>query len=786
MDLVASPGVSSTSGLSAAELDLLRQVERKVLWLSTYLVHHANFVRESNDSIKVGGHQASCASVVSLLTAYYFHAARAGDLISIKPHASPVYHAIQFLLGNLPARYLTELRAFGGLQAYPSRTKDPDGVHFSTGSVGLGAVIPNFSALVRRYVADHFAYPGRHRFVSLIGDAELDEGNVWEALGEDTLQQQGDVIWLVDLNRQSLDRVVPNGRVQTVENMLRAFGCHVIEIKYGRKLETMFAQPGGDRLRSRIDLMTNDEYQSLLRAPDPELVRSRLARPDGKLDPALEGLLRDYPAAELRPLIADLGGHDLEAILRAFDEADRVHDRPVVIIAYTVKGWGLPTAGDPLNHSRLLTAEQIETLREDLGISPGGEFAGFAPESQEAALAGRMAERLRVPAPPPRALPEVPASLNATYPVSTSTQQVFGNLVSELARHPELRARLVTTCPDVAISTNLGGWIQKAGVYFPEDRIDFFRENAVQLLLNWRQNAQGQHIELGISENNLFLMLGALGLSGDLFGERLIPIGTVYDTFIARGLDALNYAVYNGARFLFAGTPSGISLSGEGGAHQSIYSPSIGIEMPRLTFYEPCFAQEVDWILMHGIRRILHGESAECFYLRLSTVPQEQKLAPAPSEDLRAQVLAGGYRYLDHSAKAGYRPGENVVNLFTSGVMLPLALEAARDLEPDGVFVNVINVTSAGLLHREWGRARRARTAFQLEQLIPPAERRVPLVTVADAHPHALSFLGSVFGAPVQALGVDDFGQSGERADLYRYYELGPEAMVRAVLAALD
>src|ERR1039458_6270766 len=357
-----------------ADLELLDRIQKRVLWLSTYLIHYANHIRPNPDSIKVGGHQASCASVASMLTAYYFAAAEPYDLIAIKPHASPVYHAIQYLLGNLSRRRLLQFRSFGGLQAYPSRLKDPDGVHISTGSVGFGAVMPNFMALVERYVEDHFGYDKPHRFLALMGDAELDEGNVWEALGEDSLQRLGHVIWMVDLNRQSLDRVVPSGRAQSVTGLLRSAGCHVIEVKYGAKLEAVFARPGGERLRQRIDLMSNEEYQSLLRTVEPDLLMGQLCRFEGRPDARLARLLAQEDPAEIGPLIADLGGHDLGKILNAFTEANTVADRPVAIVAYTVKGWQLPIAGDPADHSRLLTGDQVELLRTRLGIERGAEF----------------------------------------------------------------------------------------------------------------------------------------------------------------------------------------------------------------------------------------------------------------------------------------------------------------------------------------------------------------------------------------------------------------------------
>ncbi|MBM3776179.1 MAG: pyruvate dehydrogenase, partial [Acidobacteria bacterium] len=562
----------------SSELEVLEAIQKRVLWLSTQIVHHANSVRAEEGS-KVGGHQASSASVVSLLTALYFHSFRLGDRVAIKPHASPVYHAIQFLLGNLPGERLKQFRAFHGLQAYPSRTKDVDQVDFSTGSVGLGATAPLFAALAQRFLQDHFSPSARARFIALVGDAELDEGNVWEALAEDSLRGLGQVLWIVDLNRQSLDRVIPSGRAQKIQELFRIHDWHVVELKYGRRLRQIFARPGGEKLRRRIDLMSNEEYQCLLRLPQAQL-REMLARDDGGADRDLLKLLEPYPDEEMRLLLSDLGGHDLELILEAYAEADRVTDRPAVIVAYTVKGWGLPVAGDPLNHSKLLSVKQMEELQEQLGIRPGEEFSGFAPGSPEALHVEALRNRWRgkSPSAPDAALApgDIPESLDGAHRGRLSTQQALGNILTSLARLPKVAERIVTTSPDVAVSTNLGGWINRMGVYCHEARTNFFRESGLPLMLNWDQAPGGQHIELGISENNLFLLLGMLGLSRELSGQTLLPVGTIYDTFIGRGLDALTYAAYSESKFIFAGTPSGITLSPEGGAHQSIITPSIG------------------------------------------------------------------------------------------------------------------------------------------------------------------------------------------------------------------
>ena len=783
------------------DLRILESIQNRVLWLSTQIVHYANNVRDNPDGLKVGGHQASSASMVSLMTALYFHELRRGDFVAVKPHASPVFHAIQFLLGNLPADKLTQLRAYQGLQAYPSRTKDVDPVDFSTGSVGLGAVAPNFAALTARYVKDHFGTGGSHRFIALIGDAELDEGNVWEALGEDNLLGLDQVLWIVDLNRQSLDRVVPSGKAQKIEEMFRVHDWQVIEIKYGRRLQAYFQRPNGNRLRERIDLMTNDEYQSLLRISDGNVIREHLARSNGSVDHELLGLLEDCPTGEIRDLLADLGGHDLDMILDAYQEADRVRDCPVVIIAYTIKGWGLPIAGDPLNHSKLLTTAQMDELQVQLGVPQGGEFASFAPGSEEASHIQFYKARLSTGRKPRKSASgracEIPETLGSVHKGRRSTQQVLGTLLTSLARRPEIAARIVTTSPDVASSTNLGGWINKMGVYSSRARINYFKEAQIPQLLNWEQSPRGQHIELGISENDFFLLLTALGLSSEFFGETLLPIGTIYDTFISRGLDALNYGLYCKSKFLFVGSPSGITLSREGGAHQSVITPSIGAELPHLVYYEPCFGQELEWILLAGLRNLLDRERGRSVYLRLSTAPIDQGLFPlepgsAKESKLRRDVLRGAYRLVDHRTHSDYRPGENVAHIFACGVMVPIALEASRALERRGILANVVNMTSPGLLYRGWKHATRLRarnprvhSTALLEHLITETERACPIVTVIDGHSHTLSFLGAVFGTRTVSLGVDEFGQTGSRQELYEHYGISASAIVEAVESTL-
>jgi pyruvate dehydrogenase E1 component len=776
------------------DVDMLERIQRRVLWLATSLVNHANYIRPNPDGIKVGGHEASSASVVTLMTALYFYFLRPGDRVSVKPHASPVFHAIQFLRGFLPQEKLRTFRQFKGLQAYPSRTKDPDEVDFSTGSVGLGAVACLFGALARDYVLDHYGSCQPGHYISIVGDAELDEGNVWEALGEEYIHRLSQVIWIIDLNRQSLDRVVPDGRAQRLEEMFRVNGWRVIDLKYGKKLEAVFRRPYGHKLRARIDDMSNEEYQSLL-LKDGESIRARLVAPDGRFDPLMAELLEPYHPSEVKELLGNLGGHDLRRVLEAFDEAFTASKQPVAIFAYTIKGWGLPFAGNPANHAGLLKPAQIEELRESLGIAPGEEFPPFPATSEEAVYIEQRLEALgwRKPFTPPTcAKIEIPERLGAAYHGMLSTQSALGAILLSLSRRPEIAKHLVTVSPDVATSTNLGGWIHRMGVYSRRPTRNYFKEEGISLLIDWRESPSGHHIELGISENNLFLLLTALGLADEFHGHRLLPVGTIYDPFICRALDAFIYAAYSDARFIIVGTPSGISLSPEGGAHQSIITPGVGVQLPGVTYHEPAFGTELEWILLNALRQIQerdHSRGASA-YLRVSTKPLDQEVfnalaAKRGADELRAQVLRGGYRFSDRSAEPGYRPGENVVHLFVSGVMIKEALAASEELRAQGVFANVFNVTSADLLFHDCMAVQKARMRGEqrtswLEELIPAEERKAPIVTVHDAHPHTLSFIGGALSTRMINLGVTEFGQSGTQADLYRAYEIDTPTIVSA------
>src|SRR6266496_3013284 len=813
---------------AGADLAVLEEIQQRVLWLATRIVDAANHDRDTGDGVKVGGHQASSASLVTVMTALYFAYLDAPDKVSVKPHASPVFHAIQYLLGNLDRGYLPTLRAFGGLQSYPSRTKDPDTVDFSTGSVGLGAAAPLFAAAARRYVDAHFGARPPSRFVALIGDAELDEGNIWEAVADPATDGLGNVLWIIDVNRQSLDRVVPGMRIAQWEQQFRAAGWHVEEAKYGRRLQAAFARPGGESLRAWIDQMPNEHYQSLF-GPAPEgSVKNRFL--DGAPDDVrrfcadiasdqvmpgevghqggqvlVAGDIGAEPAhiigraQDLAALVTDLAGHALGALLDAFAACDAEPGRPSVVFAYTVKGWGLPMAGHPRNHSALLTRAQVDEMRERLGLTAATEWDRLDPMTRAGQWVAARREHLAAAARVSRPAVAVPGSTGMRSGRPISTQEAFGRILVDLSRGDAVAPYLVTTAPDVATSTNLAGFINRKGVFSPSAR----RSWSEDALLKWAEGPEGQHIELGISEMNLFLLLGQLGLAWDLSGQPLLPVGTVYDPFVLRGLDAFIYSVYSGARFVVAGTPSGVSLAPEGGAHQSTITASVGLELPNVTFIEPAYAAALDWLICGALQSIAVANAAPAgatvaedgsYGFRLTTRgidqgPFQRARDRLGDAILRRQVLAGGYRLVDAAVAAS--DGSPSVYLAGCGAVLPEVLAAAAELADEGIAAHVVDITSADRLYRAWQRTLRQGVRTATAPSIPGALRtvfpdRAPIVTVHDAASHTLSWLGSALGVPAVSLGVDAFGQSGAVADLYRAHDLDAGSIINAALAALS
>ena len=768
--------------IERARLELLSALARKVLWLSSWTIHHANHIRPNTDGLKVGGHQASSASLATIMSALYFGVLKPEDRVAVKPHASPVFHAIQYLFGRQTRDKLENFRGYKGAQSYPSRTKDSDDVDFSTGSVGLGVAQTLFASLVQDYVRSHGWMKDRSegRMIALVGDAERDEGTICEALAEGGKHGLRNTGWVVDYNRQSLDAVVREGLWEKFETMFRNFGWDVMIVKYGTLMREAFAEPGGEALKKWIDECPNQLYSALC-FQGGAAFRKHLRDEIGDQGDVSK-LIERRSDEELLALMSNLGGHDMASMIEAFEAID--HDRPVCFIAYTIKGVGLPFQGHKDNHAGLMTVAQMEKWRASQNIRPGHEWDQFEGLTQDTAELKAFLDSVpfnnggqrRLSAPPI----EVPPQLAFTPSPQMSTQQGFGLVLNEIARgNTELAARIVTASPDVTVSTNLGAWVNRRGLFARAEKADLFRSEKIPTTFHWDFSPKGQHIELGIAEMNLFILLSALGLSHHINGARLLPVGTLYDPFIERGLDALNYACYQDARFMIAATPSGITLAPEGGAHQSIATPLIGMAQDGLVSFEPAFVDELAVIMRWGFEHMQRDEEGGSVYLRLSTRTIEQPRRPV-SPALDHDITEGAYWLR--------RPGPNaeVVVAYT-GAVAPEAIEATGFIGESRRDVGLLAITSVDRLHAGWTAARKLRRdrrgvqhLSHIEKLLAPLPRDCGIVTVIDGHPAALGWLGSVRGHRVEALGVTEFGQTGTIDDLYRHYGIDANAIIDA------
>lgn len=771
----------------------LKTIEQRLLWLSHWMIHNANHLRPKADGIKVGGHQASSASMVSIMTALYFSTLRPEDRVAVKPHASPVFHAIQYLMGNQTREKMENFRGLGGVQSYPSRTKDIDDVDFSTGSVGLGVAITSFASLVQDYITAKSwgADAPQGRMVALVGDAELDEGNIYEALQEGWKNDLRNCWWIIDYNRQSLDGIVREGLFERVEKIFDAFGWDIVRVKYGALQRAAFEEPGGARLRDWIDQCPNAQY-SALTYMGGAVWRKRLMDDLGDQGD-VTALIGRRSDSQLAALMENLGGNCVETMADTFARID--HDRPTCFIAYTIKGWGTPIAGHKDNHGGLMTKAQFADWQANMGVAEGQEWEPFATVENADDLRAFLAEVPFFATSPRRyddAHLDVPA-INFSTDREISTQTAFGKILDDLAKgQSDLAQRIVTTSPDVTGTTSLGAWVNRRKLFARRAQADAFIEHRIPSTAKWEFTPQGQHIELGIAEMNLFLLLGAAGLSHQLWGKRLIPIGTVYDPFIHRGLDALNYACYQDARFMIVGTPSGVTLAPEGGAHQSIGTPLTGMAQDGLASFEPAFADELavimewafDYLQRDGAgdpdeRTWLRDETGGSVYLRLTTKPLEQPGTRA-DEAFRQGAIDGAYWLR--------KPGPNCsVVIAYQGAVADEAIAAAGLVGAHRRDVGVLAVTSADRLNAGWTAAQRERARgnrdaiSHIEALLSPLPSTCNLVTVLDGHPATLAWLGSVAGHRTIAHGVEHFGQTGSIQDLYRYFGIDRTALVDSI-----
>ena len=595
--------------------------------------------------------------------------------------------------------------------------------------------------------------------------------------------------WIVDYNRQSLDSVVPDRLFGRIEGLFRDMGWNVVTIKYGRKLEAAFAREGGEALRAWIDDCPNSLYSALTFQGGASWRQALLADLGRSKARAIIDPLSDE---ELGALMTNLGGHDIETVIDTL-RAEADGDQPTCFIAYTIKGMGLPFAGHKDNHAGLMTKEQMEGFRAPMGIRPGHEWDLFEGlDVSEDELRGFLAAcPFATPLTPEgRALSAPIVPVPPSLPVAKlagrkdSTQAGFGDILAEIGRgQGELKAlaeHIVTTSPDVTVSTNLGPWVNRRGIFDRHTRNDVFRDAKLASAQRWGMSPKGQHIELGIAEQNLFLLLGAAGLTPAMTGARLLPVGTVYDPFVNRGLDALIYACYQDARFLLVSTPSGLTLAPEGGQHQSINTPLIGMAADRLASFEPAHVDELAILLRHAFDHMQRADGS-AVWLRLSTRQLEQ---PARTLDERA-VIEGAHWVVPPATGARIAIGYQ-------GPVAPEAAGGVRRTGGRGTGCRVCwrspvrtGCMPAGSLRCVRGAGGDRSAMSHVERVLSPLAPDAAMVTVLDGHPATHAWLGAVRGQRVVPLGPDHFGQSGDIPDLYREYDIDADAILDACAQAL-
>lgn len=862
------------------EVALIERVARRAFVHATKMIWDANHRDDAQDGDpKVGGHPAACSSCVHIMSALHLGVRQPQDLIAVKPHASPVDHSLNHLLGffhepkgrrwldpDEAKAVMPRLRKFSEhgepvFQSYHAES-DPDGnIYFPSGSVGIPPVVSMYTALAYRYAADHdFEVPKEAHFWSLMGDSEFREGSLMEALPDAAERELGNVTWIVDYNRQNLDGTrIPNMRglrgtdAFRMERVCAANGWDVIQCMHGRKRNAAFARDGGVVLRNLLEEGFSDfEFQMLLLKREGAVVRERLAALDKRVGRFLDG----FSDAELYEIFADLGGHDVAVLLDALRRSKLDPINPTLIVAHTIKGWGLECYAAPGNHSALPEKEEVERLIASEGLSADDPYALFSSDSDEGRFLAERGAALKSGQEAIWALkdkneayfaqagaegfPET-LGLNLKLLPQVHTQYVWGQLAAKLIRignhHDPVRTGrptnlkplegderrwgpvadlVMTMAPDVGTSTNINPAMDDR-IYGPEqedheERLGLRDRRRPQLAPH--EEAWTRHIRFEIAEANCMSAVGAFGKLREHVGIPFFPVMTIYDFFIKRAFDQLYYNLYWGSSFVVVGTPSGVTLAPEGAQH----SWKSDIAMPNIIIWEPFYAVEMDWILSDSLRRHYTGDNRNRSGVVIRAVTRAfrqaemlQRLQGAKRfegrseaeilEVTRKDALAGGYYLVDWRGYPGYEPGENVVHIFSMGAMGTEALAASDKLRAEGIYANVIVVTSGDLLsgnlahedsyrHLRQGlgidgdlHLTRATNGVELRDrgdLVTVAGRRVPLVAVVDGEAGILDNLGSVVGVRAETLAVRKASKSGRPVDVYAYQHIDGEAVYEA------
>lgn len=876
--------------------EVLDSIARRAHYISTQMIYQANHRadKEKGDP-KIGGHPAACASALHIMGALHLVAKTGFDHIANKPHAAPVDHSYNYLLdlflkqdfsrfseeeANLALMGLRKYSKQGEpvFQSYHSAYDSDHHNFFPSGTVGIPPVNAGYMALAYRYAKDHgYNVPDAH-FWAVSGDSEFREGSMYEAIPDFAERELGNLTWIIDYNRQSLDghritnkKIMHGTDADRIQRTMEANGWKVINMRHGHKRKALFQKPGGDIFQKFLENDLEDyELQALLLVHDMKALKKGIA----KEHPSMKKFLESVSDQELFEALRDLGGHDIGGLADAMLESRKPGRQPTLIIAHTLKGWGLRSAAQAGNHSSLPAEDEVEELRAKQGIKGDKLFERMSGSSAEGKFLKERGDKLLQEIRAQQTLKEnnqklfqekiqeagaFPTSLDinlkmASYP---HTQWMLGQLTAKLTRIANAAVGdkkgltdsekvwkvpselFISMAPDVGTSTNLNpamdGKIFGAPVVQDLETELGVKDTKLPDLVPGEE-ASDRFLRFEIAEGNVMSCVGSFGRMRDTLGIPLSPLMTVYDFFIKRAHDQYFYNLYWKSSFFCIGTPSGVTLSPEGAQH----GWKSDLQIPNQITWEPFFCQELDWIFCESLRRHFmydnqgrNGVLIRCVtrgveqkdmlhYLkkqrRFKVLPDENQLlhrseyplAGAMSEEevstqddaaileqVRQEVLQGGYYLIDYRGYAGYEPGDNVVCIFAMGSMGTEAIKASETLLGHGIYANVIMVTSPDLLlgiqahendyhylknnlgvngnlyiHRK--------EEVSSGDMITVAGKRVPIVSVHDGEAGLLDNIGSIVGVRHEALAVRKHSKSARPSEIYAYHGIDAESVVEA------
>jgi pyruvate dehydrogenase E1 component len=783
--------------------DLERRIKSLVRWNAAAMVVRANKAEEG-----IGGHISTYASAATLYEVGFNHFFRGhespdADIIFFQGHAAPGIYSRGFLEGRISETQLEnfrrELAEGGGLSSYPHPWLMPGFWEYPTVSMGLGPIMAIYQARFMRYLEDRgLREPSNSKVWAFLGDGETDEP---EALGAITLparEKLDNLIFVINCNLQRLDGPVRgNGQIiQELEAAFRGAGWNVIKALWGREWDPLLAKDRDGLLVKRMGEIVDGQYQKYA-VESGAYIREHF----WGTDPRLLDLVKHLTDDQLRRLT--LGGHDPIKVYNAYKVAMETKGAPTVVLARTIKGYGLGEAGEGKNithQQKKMNDDELRAFRTRFGVPIADADISKAPfyrpgdDSPEIKYLRDRRQSLGgwVPTRKTRSAPLAPVSADlfeefygGTEGRKASTTMVFVRLLSKMLRDKELGQLIVPIVPDEARTFGMEALFRQVGIYSHSGQV--YEPVDMDMLLHYKEASDGQILEEGITEAGSMSSFIAAGTAYATHGVNTIPFFIYYSMFGFQRIGDLIWAAADARTrgFLLGGTAGRTTLAGEGLQHQDGNSHLLAYPVPNLVAYDPAFAYEIAVIIQDGIRRMYIDQESIFYYL---TVMNEQYAMPKMPEGSRDGILKGLYRFQATSLPEA----KTRAQLFGSGAILPEVIKAQEVLESRyGIGADVWSVTSYNELYRE------GHACERWNMLHPTDAPRVPYVTqclkdapgvIVAASDYVKALPDSIdrwLPRPITTLGTDGFGRSESRAALREFFEVDYRYVVVATLAAL-